>query len=189
MKKRVITEEVILECALNFVIENGIDNLNARSLAKMLKCSTQPIYLSFINMDDLKFKLLARAKRIFSLYLTERLKDYDSLFMGYIASYIKFAYDYPKLYEFMYLKMECNNTKEDIAYNETIIKEIAKAGNYSYQIAEKFYIQSFIYAHGFATQIVTGYIKWDFNVILEFLNDEFMALKLKYKGENLDGSN
>ncbi len=185
MKKRVITKEIILDGALQFVIKNGIDSLNARSLASCLKCSTQPIYLSFKNMDDLKAQLLTKCKKFSSTYISSGLKDYDTLFMGYISSYIKFARDYPKIYEFIYLKMECNNSEFDIAYNEAIINGIAKAGNYSYEVAQKFFLQSFIYAHGLATQIVTGYIRWDFNFINSLLEDEFIALKLKYKGDEL----
>ena len=52
MKKRVITKEIILDGALQFVIKNGIDSLNARSLAKELNCSTQPIYLSFVLASE-----------------------------------------------------------------------------------------------------------------------------------------
>lgn len=183
MKKRVVTKDIILNGAQEFVIKNGIDNLNARSLAKELNCSTQPIYLSFKNMDDLKAQLLAKCKEFVSAYIISKLKNYDTLFMGYVSSYINFAREYPKIYEFIYLKMECNNSEVDLAYNEVIINGIAKAGNYSYETAEKFFLQSFIYAHGLATQIVTGFAKWDLDVINEFLEDEFVALKLKYKGE------
>lgn len=188
MKKRVITNEIILDKALQYVIKNGIDILNARSLAKELNCSTQPIYLSFKSMDDLKKQLLVNSKAFISSYIQSRLHEYDTLFMGYLSAFIKFAYEYPKLYEFIYLKMACENSEADQVYNDNIIKGIAKAGGYTYKIAEKFYIQSFIYAHGIATQIATGYIKWDLDIINDLLEDEFIALKLKYKGDEKNGS-
>lgn len=182
MKKKIISKEIILAESLDFVMKYGIDNLNARSLAKKMNCSTQPIYLTFSNMSDLKQQLLLHCKTFFEEYINNMHNQDISLFMNYISSYIKFAYDYPKLYDFMFLKMENDNSLETKAYNEEIIKKISEVGHYSYEVAKKFFLQSFIYAHGLATQIVTGYIKWDFEVITELLQDEFEALKLKYKG-------
>ena len=182
MKKKVISKDIILEKSLDFVIKYGIDNLNARNLAKEINCSTQPIYLSFDNMMDLKQQLLLHCRSFFETYINNMFNKNNSLFINYISSYIKFAYDYPKLYEFMFLKMENDDSIGTRNYNEAIIKKITEIGKYSYKVAQKFFLQSFIYAHGLATQIVTGYIKWDYEVINELLEDEFEALKLRYKG-------
>ncbi|MGN0819348.1 MAG: TetR/AcrR family transcriptional regulator [Christensenellaceae bacterium] len=182
MKKRVITKELILRSAMDFVIEHGIDELNSRSLSKKMKCSTQPIYLSFTNMEDLKSQLLLESRAFSENYILSGLNDDDSIFLGYVSSYIKFAYEYPKLYEFIFLKMKNYESESTKAYNEEIIKGIMVAGNYTHEVAEKFFIQSFIFAHGLATQIVTGFINWNFDVIYELLTDQFEALKLKYKG-------
>ena len=51
--KKIISKEMILIEAINLIEEEGTLKLNARSLANRLNCSTQPIYHSFINMDDL----------------------------------------------------------------------------------------------------------------------------------------
>lgn len=57
-KKR-ITRELILKKAFDMVHEEGIDSLNARALAKKLNCSTMPIFQSFQDMRDLKWRLSA----------------------------------------------------------------------------------------------------------------------------------
>lgn len=59
-----ITSEEIIESALNFIKEKGYENLNARSLASHLKCSTQPIYFQFQNMNDLKLNVLKKPRNI-----------------------------------------------------------------------------------------------------------------------------
>lgn len=59
-----ITSEEIIESALNFIKEKGYENLNARSLASYLKCSTQPIYFQFQNMNDLKLNVLKKPRHI-----------------------------------------------------------------------------------------------------------------------------
>lgn len=48
------TKEDILEAAYEIVRKKGIDSLNARALAKELKCSTQPIMYQFSSMEEIK---------------------------------------------------------------------------------------------------------------------------------------
>lgn len=52
--KKVITNEMIIKKSLELLNEKGINAINAREIAKSLGCSTQPIYLSFKNMEELK---------------------------------------------------------------------------------------------------------------------------------------
>ena len=49
-----ITKENIVERAVEIVREHGMDSLNARSLAKELGCSVQPIFRAFDSMGELR---------------------------------------------------------------------------------------------------------------------------------------
>jgi AcrR family transcriptional regulator len=60
MRKKEFTAECILDGALQITKEEGFSNFGAREVAKKVNMSTQPIYLSFKNMDDLRSKLLER---------------------------------------------------------------------------------------------------------------------------------
>ena len=53
--------EEIIKAALAVLRRDGFEAVNARSVAKELGCSTQPIYHSFRNMEDLKAELTAKA--------------------------------------------------------------------------------------------------------------------------------
>lgn len=50
--KQVITQERILKCASEIVIEKGLQQITARNVAKKLNCSTQPIYWCFNDKQD-----------------------------------------------------------------------------------------------------------------------------------------
>ncbi|SHE13240.1 Uncharacterised protein [Chlamydia abortus] len=52
--KAEITKEKVLYAAFKIVREHGIDVLSARSIAQRLKCSTQPIYSVYGNMEEVK---------------------------------------------------------------------------------------------------------------------------------------
>ena len=53
MAKLKITREAILKGAAEVVRKEGEQGLNARRIAKELRCSTQPVYSQFRNMEDL----------------------------------------------------------------------------------------------------------------------------------------
>jgi len=56
---RKVSKEQIIDAAVEVLRDDGFSAINARSVAKKLGCSTQPIYFSFKNMDELKAALIA----------------------------------------------------------------------------------------------------------------------------------
>mgnify|MGYP004513027767 FL=1 len=56
---RKVSKEQIIDAVVEVLRDDGFSAINARSVAKKLGCSTQPIYFSFKNMDELKAALIA----------------------------------------------------------------------------------------------------------------------------------
>ena len=54
MRRKVYTREHILKAAYELINREGFGNFTARNIAKHMGISTQPIYLEFENMQDLK---------------------------------------------------------------------------------------------------------------------------------------
>lgn len=59
-RKKEIDKQRILDAAYKLAVRGGIESLTARNIAKAVKCSTQPIYLEFENMQDLRNQVLAK---------------------------------------------------------------------------------------------------------------------------------
>jgi AcrR family transcriptional regulator len=53
----------ILKTAFAIVREEGIENLNARNIARRLNSSTQPVFSFFENMAELKTAVFQMAER------------------------------------------------------------------------------------------------------------------------------
>ncbi|MCF1622518.1 TetR/AcrR family transcriptional regulator [Tetragenococcus koreensis] len=102
-RKKTITRDQILEAAYEVVAKEGFSRFTARNIAAKMKCSTQPIYLEFKNMDDLKQALL---KEIFDYLAAEVLPKEHSgdklVDLGF--NYIEFATKEKKLYKALYLE-------------------------------------------------------------------------------------
>lgn len=56
---RKVSKEQIIDAAVEVLRDDGFSAITARSVAKKLGCSTQPIYFSFKNMDELKAALIS----------------------------------------------------------------------------------------------------------------------------------
>ena len=87
--KKVIHKKTILNEAFALVQENGIDALNMRSLAKRCKCSTQPIYLSYKGLDELKKDIFQKLIERFDKCIEDEIAlkkypEYKAVGMGYI---------------------------------------------------------------------------------------------------------
>lgn len=49
-----ITKNMILETGFKLVQKSGIESVNSRSIAKILDCSTQPVFSQFSSMEELR---------------------------------------------------------------------------------------------------------------------------------------
>ena len=56
-----ITKEEIINTAVNIVRNSGAPAINARTIAAILNCSTQPIFSNFATMDELRLAVLEKA--------------------------------------------------------------------------------------------------------------------------------
>ena len=54
MAKKIISKEKILNAAFELTRKSGAKNLSVRSIARSCDCSTQPVYISFKGIDEIK---------------------------------------------------------------------------------------------------------------------------------------
>lgn len=89
-RKKTILKENILKTAYLVLRNEGFKGFTARNIAKQMDCSTQPIYLEFKNMDELKSELM---EKVYT-YLTEEIykcpRTGDQM-LDFCINYIDFA--------------------------------------------------------------------------------------------------
>ena len=187
--KKQITKDAIIKAAIDIVREYGTDAVNARSLAKKLKCSTQPIYLSFKGMDELKQELIKSAEKAYDKYIEQEIKNalyppYKCYGMGYI----RFAKEEKELFKLLFMRdrsAEKIRTESEEKQNISgIIENISKNLGISKDDAYIFYIEIWTCVHGIATMLATSYLALDFEAISKIITDIYQGLKIKYtKGD------
>ncbi len=179
-----ITSKMILEASIEVLRKVGNSGLNARSIAKELGCSTQPIYSVFSNMDALKKELYYEAQKAHKAKVAEYWgKTQPSNYKAYGMGYVKFAREEKELFRFLYMqKIDGIDNKQDINY-EDIIKQIQADYNLDRKTAELFHGNMTIYTYGLAVLHNLGELNMTDKEISECLTTEFNALYKQFCGK------
>jgi len=171
-----LSKSDILEAAFQLVRKKGRAELNARSIAETLGCSTQPIFTAFENMEELKIELAAAIGQYCVQFLKERTDDAD-----YVTSidmaYIEFAQTEKNLFQMRYMSdsLGSNVFMEISQAFYYIVKDLSQKHDISIKAAEKYYIRSWLFAHGIASMLATNNIKFSHDEIRQLISDSGIA--------------
>ena len=176
---RKVSRDEIIDAAVEVLREGGFSSVNARSVAKKLGCSTQPIYFSFSGMDELKKALTERAISMHTLRVRESLKKHegnDSRYSSYGMGFVKFAAEEKQLFRWLYLEGEqVGEYRSDVFLAEAIETIIDEFG-YSAETAEKFHRDMVYYSYGLAILANTDHLNLTDGELREAFRREFRAL-------------
>lgn len=155
-RKKEIDKQRILNAAYKLAVRGGIESLTARNIAKAVNCSTQPIYLEFENMQDLRNQVLARisdelkSNTLQQNFTGEPLIDLD-------LSYLYFAKEHVDLFRAMFVDGKFGNqmivdTLMGLGIEK--FKQQFDAEQYSDERLKHIVIANWIAATGLATLLI-----------------------------------
>ncbi len=160
-----IPKDMILQAALELLIENGYSNVTIKTVAERLDSSTQPVSWHFGNMDGFRKALAEYAVS----YANEKLKPLSrnavSAFSEIGNAYVDIAFDMPNLFRYLYLNEGsnyCMGTFEmllEAINNQNLSSEIAAFFNISNDKALDYLTNTILYSHGLLVAIVSGVMK------------------------------
>ncbi len=179
--KKQITKEMILETALKLLREQGFEAINIKQLAKELKCSTQPVYLSFTGMEELRSALIPLAVKEFeNAMITDSENGAVRL---YDMEYIRFAKREPKLFCFLFMRANAFAETKRILLPiiEQSMKELMDRYHISHEEADYLHDHLWMHAHGIASMIATDFCDWNMEKVTLMLAESKAAFTEKYE--------
>ena len=182
MAKKLVTRENILKSAFELTRKEGAGSLSVRTIAKMCNCSTQPIYLSFKGIDEIKDEVYRMAMKYFYDYMlnivaNKEYQEYKSIGMAYV----KFAHDESELFKYVFMtKPRIKDSSVEASF-DTSVEVIRKCLNISEEEARKLHTEMWIFGHGIATMYITNYIDFDFDAVSDMYNDVFRGLTKNFR--------
>ena len=180
-----IQRDDIIKVSINIVRESGMDKINARSIAKILNCSTQPIYYHFPTIEQLKSEVKRKIRDIYNSYILDSSRSgEEKLFKAVGIAYIKFAIKEPVFFRILF--MDNINFDEGLNHSidenyDYILSTITDTYDVSIEAAKIIYDNVWICTHGLAVMIATGFMKFSKEAIVNKLTDFFKGQLLIYK--------
>lgn len=180
-----VTREDIVDAAIAIVRQNGPAAINARTVAKALSCSTQPVFSNFATMEELRQAVWNRAEQICAEYL--RREEESGKYPVYKANgmaYIRFAKEERELFKLLYMcdrqggsvpvESELNDKMEGIVHENTGLDGVNM---------KLFHLEMWAYVHGIATMFATGFMDLPWELVSQMLTDFYQGLRKQYAVE------
>lgn len=181
--KKQITKDMILSTALEMLRLGGMEAVNVKALAKQLNCSTQPIYLSFDNMDALRAELSSLAVDTF----LRKMECDGGTANLYGMSYIKFAQEEKELFRYLFMRQNAfSELREALApIMDGSISRIMEKYHVEQEEAHHFHDQLWVHTHGIAAMIATDFCDWNMDKVEKMLSECEQYLSRKYGEQNV----
>ena len=158
-RKESITKEMLLDAAFELVKEEGIENLTARKLAVKTGCSTQPIFRTCKNMEEVTEEVFIKAMKYYNDYYKNYRKSSSVPFVDLGMAYIAFAREDKNMFKLLFLsEQRFGHSLYEILNGELqfVGHEINKAKNAGCKNPSGLFMQMWIFIHGAACMSLTG---------------------------------
>lgn len=180
-----ITREEIIDTAVDIVRQSGTEAINARLIAAILNCSTQPVFSNFSTMDELRLAVIEKADLLCQEYI--KREEESGKFPVYKASgmaYIRFAKEERELFKLLYMRdrkdeiipesSDLNDKMEELVHSNTGLQG---------DTARLFHLEMWAFVHGIASMLATGFVNLDFELVSRMLSDAYQGLCKQYGKE------
>ena len=176
------TREEVIHAAMELTRAEGFKTVTARSVGGYLHSSSKVIFSLFKNMEELQNEVLKAADALYQRYLKEEMAS--GKYPPYKASgmaYIHFAKEEKELFRLLFMRDRSQEAvNENTGDTEPLIKLIQQNTGLNEQDAYIFHLEMWVYVHGIATMLVTGYLMWDWDFIDRMLTDVYEGVKSRY---------
>ncbi len=180
-----VTKEEIVNAAVAIVWEQGAQAVNARAIAAVLECSTQPVFSNFSAMDGLRAAVSERADSLCRDYIRREVERGE--YPPYKASgmaYIRFAKEEKELFKLLYM---CDRAGEVIPERTELTDQMEAIVHKNTGLAEAeaklFHLEMWAYVHGIAAMFATGYLDLPWDLVSRMLTDAYQGLRKQYGKE------
>ena len=151
-----INRDMVVHAGFELIREQGIDCVNARSIAFTLNCSAKPLFRLYKNMDACKADIMMEVEKFYSAFMQQHIKPNDQL-LTISLGYTELAQNEHNLFQALFVSN--TNAGWSIAdvlaaeWNQDVIEQTMIRYNISRICSEKLFRDTWLYTHGVATQI------------------------------------
>ena len=177
-----VTEDIIINAAIEVARQSGFENINARTVSGQLHCSTQPVMYHFSTIDNLKKAAYRQADQLHTQYMMNTPPGEDPI-LGIGMNYIRFAVEEPQLFRFLFQSgyAEENSLLEMVDSEELVpvLAAMREGAGLSVEKTKQVFLTVALFAHGYASILANNGLEYDEKLAAEHLerawNGAFLA--------------
>lgn len=180
-----ITGKMILDASFEVIRISGHENLNARTIAEYLKCSTQPVLYHFKTVDEIREAVYRKADEYHTNCIMPKDGDENPMLaMG--LNYVRFGYEEKNLFRFLFQTnqfggMDIATLMGNPALSD-IIDVMAKGLDCDRGEAREMFLTFFAIVHGLASLLANNAMEYDEEQSKKMLKNVFIGMLASRKG-------
>ena len=185
-----ITKEMVVEAAVEIARQSGYENINARTVAGQLNCSTQPVMYHFATIESLKRAAYKQADQLHSEYLMGISPGRDPI-LSIGLNYIRFAVEEPQLFRFLFQSGYAEESSLldmiDSEELEPVLAAMKEGTGLNMEKTRQVFLTVALFSHGYASIIANNGLEYDEKFIAEHLERAWngaMLAALQEENEN-----
>ena len=176
------TREQILDAALTLTRQRGIGALTARALGEQLGTSPKPIFSHFDSMEAVQAAVSQAAAQEYSRRIETAM--HAGAYPPYKASgmaYMRFALEERELFKLLFMRDRSGEGSiDDRESARPILNLLQQKLGLDEAQAARFHEEMWLFAHGIATALATGYLPWDEAQVSRMLSDVYFGLRHRF---------
>lgn len=182
--KAKISKQDVIKTALSLAQSGGEGAINARDVASVLGCSTQPIFSNFATMDDLVKAVRDQAYVLYGEYISREVKSgkYPE-YKAFGMAYIRFAEQEKNLFKMLFM---CDRRGKDLSPTadfDASVDLISRAIGVDKKTAEQIHFELWAFVHGIATMFATYFLTLGWDDVSEMLTDVYKGIVARHLGD------
>lgn len=185
--KSKITRDMVIDAAFEVAREAGGENINARTVAKKLNCSTQPVMYHFATIEELKRAAYQKADWFHTEYLMHIPETQEDILLGIGLNYIRFGMEEPHLFRFLFQSgFAVEHSLLEMIDSEGLVPVLSamqKEMKMSAEQTKEIFVTLALFVHGYASIIVNNSLEYDEKLIAAHLERVYTGAVLALQEE------
>ena len=183
--KSKITKQMVADASFEVIRAKGHENLNARTIAEFLGCSTQPVLYSFKTVDEIRQAAYDIADGYHTAYILPRETDEDPM-LSLGLNYVRFGCEEKNLFRFLFQTDKFGGMDvETVMANpnlSAIMEVMAEGLGCDTEAARELFLTFFCVAHGLASLLANNSMQYDEAQCQKMLENVFFGMAAAREG-------
>lgn len=163
--KTKINRQMIIDAAFQVIQERGHEQMNARTIAEALNCSTQPVMYHFKTIEEIRAEVYRMADAFHSRFIMPKGERNGNPLLELGLNYIRFGYEQKNLFRFLFQTngFDGLSMMSLVAAPETseMIQMVSLAMKCSVEDAKMVFFNLFVSAHGIASLLANNAMEYE----------------------------